>query len=46
MVRHGGTWDLDLSGAGLSPSGFLDFFLKGDVVLRFLVVRDIDCEVG
>jgi len=22
MVRHGGTWVLDLSGAGLSPSGF------------------------
>jgi len=26
MVRHGGTWALDLSVAGLSPSGFLDFF--------------------
>ena len=26
--------DLDLSGAGHSPSGFSDFFLKGDVSLR------------
>ena len=26
MVRHGGTWALDLSVAGLSPSGFLNCF--------------------
>ena len=34
MVRHGGTWALDLSGAGLSPSGYWIFFSKGDVSLR------------
>jgi len=32
MLRHGGTWALDLSGAGLSQSGFFglfNFFLRG-----------------
>jgi len=29
MVRHERTCTLDLSSAGLSPSGFLDFFLMG-----------------
>jgi len=29
-VRHGETWNIHLSDAGLSPSGFLDFwFLRG-----------------
>jgi len=30
MVRQGETWVLDLSGAGLSPSDLLDFFVVGD----------------
>jgi len=36
MVRHGGTWALDLSGASLCPSGFFwDFFFPmWDVSLR------------
>jgi len=34
MVRHGGMWALDLSGEGLSSSGFWDCFSKGDVSLR------------
>jgi len=38
MVRHGGTWVLHLSGAGLSPSGFLAriefLFFLGDRSLR------------
>jgi len=37
MVHHGGTWVLDLSGAGLSPSGFCwtsFLFFAGNVSLR------------
>lgn len=33
MVRHGGTWALDLSVACLSPSGVLDFIFKWELVL-------------
>jgi len=34
MVRDGGTEALDLSGAGLCPSGILDFhFFIGELVL-------------
>ena len=33
MVRHEETWIIDLSGAGLFPSGFLDSFFLGELVL-------------
>jgi hypothetical protein len=44
MVRHGGTWALDISGVGLSPSDFIGFFLKtrgiGSRSTRFPSDRD------
>jgi len=36
VLRQGKTWALDLSGAGLPPSGFLDFFFEGKLVLAAL----------
>ena len=39
MVRHGGTWALELSGVSLSPSGFLGLLFRGTVLaVKFPIV--------